>query len=114
MGKRRAELPEIWERQPGESLTVTGGKRLWIFAVCAVCAAAALLSMLIACTPRTSMVIEGVQGRYFLPFLPALLLACKNDRLVLTKDGNRSILYLMCCANLYILLRLYSVVCQCI
>ena len=101
-------------RVPGESLTVTGGKRLWIFAVCAVCAAAALLSMLIACTPRTSMVIEGVQGRYFLPFLPALLLACKNDRLVLTKDGNRSILYLMCCANLYILLRLYSVVCQCI
>ena len=98
-------------RVPGESLVVTGGRRIWIFVVCAACAAAAMLSMLIACTPQGSLVIEGVQGRYFLPLLPALLLACKNDLLVLTKDGNRSILYLMCCANLYVLIRLYGVVC---
>lgn len=98
-------------RVPGESMMVTGGRRIWIFAVCAACAAAAMLSMLIACTPQGSLVIEGVQGRYFLPFLPALLLACKNDLLVLTKDRNRSILYLMCCANLYVLIRLYSVAC---
>ena len=98
-------------RVPGENLTITGGRRIWIFVICAACAAAAMLSMLIACTPKGSMVIEGVQGRYFLPFLPVLLMACKNDRLVLTKNGNRSILYLMCCANLYVLLRLYSVIC---
>ncbi len=99
-------------RVPGESLILTGGRRWWAVFVCAVCMAAAMLSMLISWTPRTSAVIEGVQGRYFLPFLPVLLMACKNDRLVLTKDGNRSILYLMCCANLYVVLRLFSVVCM--
>ncbi len=98
-------------RKPGESIRITGGRRIWVFAVCAVCMGALMLSMLIACTPRTSTVIEGVQGRYFLPFLPVLLMACKNDRLVLTKDGNRSILYVMYCANLYVVLRLFSVVC---
>ena len=39
--------------------------------------------MLIAWTPLSSRVINGVQGRYFLPFLPVLLLALKNDWVVL-------------------------------
>lgn len=97
-------------RKPGESLVLTGGKRLWVFAVCAGCAAAVMLSMLIAWTPLSSRVINGVQGRYFLPFLPVLLLALKNDWVVLTKERNRSILYLMCCLNGYELLRLYAIV----
>ncbi len=106
-----AGLAVLALRVPGERIEITGWRRIWIFTVCAVCVAAALLSMLIAWTPRTSTVIEGVQGRYFLPFLPALLMACKNDRIVLTKNGNRSILFMMCCVNLYVLLRLFSVVC---
>ena len=69
-----------------------------------------MLSMLIAWTPLSSWVISGVQGRYFLPFLPVLLMALKNDIVILTKDKNRSILYLMCCLNGYVLLRLFSVV----
>lgn len=97
-------------RKPGEELSITGGKRLWIFAVCAGCGAAVMLSMLIAWTPLSSRVINGVQGRYFLPFLPVLLLALKNDWVVLTKERNRSILYLMCCLNGYELLRLYAIV----
>ena len=97
-------------RKPGESLVLTGGKRLWVFAVCAGCGAEVMLSMLIAWTPLSSRVINGVQGRYFLPFLPVLLLALKNDWVVLTKERNRSILYLMCCLNGYELLRLYAIV----
>ena len=98
-------------RKPGESLSITGGKRMWVFAVCAACASAVMLSMLIAWTPLSSRVINGVQGRYFLPFLPVLLLALKNDWVVLTKERNRSILYLMCCLNGYALVRLFSIVC---
>ena len=97
-------------RKPGESLFITGGKRLWVLVVCAGCGAAVMLSMLIAWTPLSSRVINGVQGRYFLPFLPVLLLALKNDWVVLTKERNRSILYLMCCLNGYELLRLYAIV----
>ena len=49
-------------------------------------------------------------GRYFLPFLPALLLICKNDRLILTKDINRSILYFMLVLNSYVLFRTFAAV----
>ena len=99
-------------RKPGESLLLTGGRRVWIFVVCAACVAAAMGSMLLAWTPVSSKIINGVQGRYFLPFLPVFLMACKNDWLILTKDRNRSILYLMFCANGYTLFRLFSVVCM--
>lgn len=97
-------------RKPGESLKISGGQRVWIGVVCAGCAGLVLLSMLIAWTPLSARVINGVQGRYFLPFLPVLLLALKNNTVVLTKNPNRSILYLMCCLDAYALIRLYSVV----
>lgn len=97
-------------RKPGENVVVTGGRRIWIWVLCLACAGATMLSMLIAWTPVSSPVISGVQGRYFLPFLPVLLLTCKNDFVVLTKNRDRSILYLMCCANAYVLMRLFSIV----
>lgn len=97
-------------RKPGENVVVTGGRRIWIWVLCLACAGATMLSMLIAWTPVSSPVISGVQGRYFLPFLPVLLLTCKNDLVVLTKNRDRSILYLMCCANAYVLMRLFSIV----
>lgn len=99
-------------RKPGETLILTGGKRLWIWFLCLACAGATLFSMLLALTPLSSQVISGVQGRYFLPFLPVFLMSVKNDRLVLTHDGTRGILYVMCCANAYVLYRIFSVVCM--
>ena len=104
-------LLELAFRKPGETLRMGGGQRAWVCVVCAGCAAVTMASMLIAWTPVSSKVINGVQGRYFLPFLPVLLMALKNDTVVLTKDRNRSILYLMCCLNGYVLLRLFSIVC---
>lgn len=97
-------------KKPGESQRMSAGERVWIAVVCGGCVMASMASMLIAWTPLSSPVISGVQGRYFLPFLPALLMAFKNDFIILTKNRNRSILYLMCCANGYVILRLYSVV----
>lgn len=99
-------------RKPGETIQLKGYRRAWILLLCAGCALAAMVSMLIAWTPLSAGFIKGVQGRYFLPFLPLLLLAVKNDRVVLTKDTNRSILYFMCCCNGYALLRLFSIVCM--
>lgn len=99
-------------RKPGERLILVKGQRIWTFAVCGLCVLVTMLSMLIAWTPLSSTVILGVQGRYFLPFLPICLMACKNDAVILTKDRNRSILYLMFCLNAYVLLRLFSTVCM--
>ncbi len=98
-------------KKPGESQRMSAGNRIWIGVLCGGCAFGAMFSMLIAWTALSSAVISGVQGRYFLPFLPVLLMALKNDTIVLTKNGNRSILYLMCCANGYVLVRLYATVC---
>lgn len=103
-------LLELAFRKPGESLAMSGGQRVWVCLVCAGCALVTMASMLIAWTPISAKVINGVQGRYFLPFLPVLLMALKNDTVVLTKNRNRSILYLMCCLNGYVLMRLFSVV----
>lgn len=99
-------------RKPGETQKLTGGKRIWCWILCAACTGALLLSMFLAWTPVSSKVICGVQGRYFLPFLPLVLMACKNDTIVLTKNMDRSILYLMCCADVYVLFRIFSVVCM--
>ena len=99
-------------QKPGEQRRIHGGRRAWIILLCAGCAAATMASMLIAWTPLSSKVIVGVQGRYFLPFLPVLLMALKNGTVVLTKDINRSILYLMCCMNGFELLHLFCVVCM--
>lgn len=96
---------------PAEQIRMNLRQRFWVGVLAAACAGFTMLSMLIAWTPLSSRVILGVQGRYFLPFLPVLLLAFKNHTVVLTKDKNRSILYLMCCLNGYALVRLFSIVC---
>ncbi len=103
-------LALITFRKPGEDLILTGGRRLWIWLLCLGCAGAAMFSMLLAWTPLSAQVISGVQGRYFLPFLPVLLMTFKNDCLVLTGDKTKELLYVMCCANVYVLLRIFSIV----
>ena len=97
-------------RKPGEQLVLTGRNRFWIWTLCLGCTGAIMLSMMLAWTPISSKVIQGVQGRYFLPFLPVLLMSLKNDTLVLTREGNRKTLYMMCSMNAYVLLRIYGIV----
>ncbi len=99
-------------RKPGESIRPSLPGKVWIWCLCLICAGALMLSMLLAWTPVSSRVICGVQGRYFLPFLPVFLITLKNDTIVLTKNPDRSILYLMCCVNAYVAARIYSIVCM--
>lgn len=95
---------------PGETLKIAKGQRILIWLVCLGCVLATMFSMLLAWTPVSSKVISGVQGRYFLPFLPVLLMSLKNDFVVLTRNRERTILFFMCAANSYVLFRLFSIV----
>ncbi len=97
-------------RKPGDNLHFSAGNRVWIWFICLACLGGLLFSMLLAWTPVSSNVIDGVQGRYFLPILPVFLLSLQNDTIVLTKDTDRSILYLMCCANVYVVARIFAIV----
>ena len=49
--------------------------------------------MLLTWTPRDHISIEGVQGRYFIPFMPAFLLLLRNGRLTWNRPAERGLLY---------------------
>ena len=54
---------------------------------------AILAGMLLTWTPRDYISIEGVQGRYFIPFMPALALVGRNGRLMYEKSIDLGLMY---------------------
>lgn len=71
--------------------------KLWIFIVVVGAVLATEIGMFISWTPINNPVVVGVQGRYLLPILPALLLIVRNSNLTLKRDINK-----------YIILAIYS------
>lgn len=75
----------------GEQVQIKAGQRTWMILLCLFSAGLVLLGMLLNWTPMGHVSIEGVQGRYFLPFLPILLAACRNQWLYLRARIDRGI-----------------------
>lgn len=98
-------------KKPGESMRMSLGNRVWIWLVCLGILGALMFSMLLAWTPKGYNVIKGVQGRYLLPMLPMFLLTLKNDRIVRTDWNDREILFAMAATDIYVIWRIFSVVC---
>ena len=65
-------------RKTTEKQVLSAGQRLWIFLVLAGVASLVGLALLFDWTPIESNYVYGIQGRYFLPMLPLLLILCKN------------------------------------
>ena len=61
--------------------------------ICLACTGIILAGMLLTWTPRNYISIEGVQGRYFIPFLLALSLLGRNSRLMYEKPVERGLMY---------------------
>lgn len=72
-------------------IQIRAGQRAWMFLLCAGSAGLILLGMLLQWTPMGYVSIEGVQGRYFLPFMLILLTACKNKCILLRRRIDRGI-----------------------
>jgi len=87
-------------------------ERLWIAAVAVLVMLLTAGAMLVSWTSRDSMIIEGLQGRYFLPVLPLFLLLLKNETVVLKRDISRGILYTFFCMDAYALLRIFTLACM--
>ncbi len=87
-------------------------ERLWIAAVAACVILLTAGAMLLSWTGRDSQIIEGIQGRYFLPVLPLFLLLLKNETVVLKRDISRGILYTFFCMDAYALLRIFTLACM--
>ena len=98
-------------RKPGEQLFMSLGQKVWIWFLCLLCLGALMFSMLLGWTPVSAAMIQGVQGRYLLPLLPAFLLTVKNDRVVRTWGKDGGILFAMACMDVYAILRIFSIVC---
>ena len=80
-------------RTKDEPQYVKTGQKWWIICVCAACAGIILVGMLLTWTPRDHISIEGVQGRYFIPFMPAFLLVLRNGRLTWNRSAERGLMY---------------------
>lgn len=112
-------------KRPAEGKeTVPGtGQSLWMLCLGMLLASAVCISMLAAYTPKGESYIRGIQGRYFLPVLPAVLLAFRRipavlpERLFRGRAGwtgfrlNAMVLLGMVLMNAWTLLRLYRIVC---
>ena len=76
-----------------EPLYVKTWQKWWAAFVCLACAGIILAGMLLTWTPKDYISIEGVQGRYFLPFMLALSLVGRNGRLMYEKSIDRGLMY---------------------
>ena len=52
-----------------------------------------ILALQISWTPDNSLIVIGVQGRYFLPILPMVLLAMKNLLTIKAQNTNIVLYY---------------------
>lgn len=71
--------------QPQECHVWKAGEKIWMLLLSGGIAVLILSAMMQDMTPKGAAVIEGVQGRYFLPILPFLLFAMQNQSIVLKK-----------------------------
>lgn len=76
-----------------EPLYVKTWQKWWVAFVCLACAGIILAGMLLTWTPKDYISIEGVQGRYFIPFMLALSLVGRNGRLMYEKSIDRGLMY---------------------
>ncbi len=87
----------------GESTVMPVTHRIVSLILCFGTVLATLLIMLLSWTPLGSPVVEGVQGRYFLPVLPLVLVALRNKKIVLQHNIDDILLGGYCLANLLVI-----------
>ena len=97
-------------RNAGEALYMKGCQKFWICLLAFGCLLGLMGAMLIAWTPLSSPVVEGVQGRYLLPVIPFVFMCLKNDKVVRTVGRDEALVFYMCAMDCYVVLRLFSIV----
>lgn len=70
-------------------------------AIFILCGGLVIVSLMFSWTPLDSMVIQGVQGRYFLPVLPMVGIAIQSRTIVLKKDITSYLILWSVFLNIY-------------
>ena len=90
-------------KQQDEVLQHTGGRKWWALAV-ALAVSALLCIACISWTPVNYTEIFGIQGRYFIPVLPLILLFFTNNNFTLKKNIDHILLYIIGAADVMVIL----------
>jgi len=76
-----------------DTFEIKNAYKLLLFSICLIIYILAGFSMLIGWTSKIHQYIEGVQGRYFIPFLLPLFLLIYNNTIIIVKNIDK---YLIC------------------
>lgn len=80
-----------------KKIVVTTLHKTSYFITAALCMAIVFASMFMSWTPKLSTAIAGIQGRYFLPFLPVLLLLFRNKTVTVKRDMTNKLIFIAVC-----------------
>lgn len=95
-------------KREGEEVPLKTGQKWFLLFLVFLSACLVLASMLLGWTPKELTYITGVQGRYFIPLLPLVLLTIFDKNLSIKADLRRSAWYLECFVSIYALIRICS------
>ncbi len=78
---------------PKEKMALNVRDRFALVFVILMIIALVMASMFVGWTSNDSKVIQGVQGRYFIPLLPLIILAVANNNFTLKKNIDRELVF---------------------
>ncbi len=81
------------KEKEGQGPEATIGQKLLCLFVILCSVGMVFVSMFISWTPRESVEIFGIQGRYFLPLLPLAILLLSSRKITIQKDIGRKIMF---------------------
>ncbi len=88
-------------RPASEPVYWRGSQRMLAVGILAVTICVTVFAMMLAYTPEGYSVIQGIQGRYFLPLLPLALVVVRGKTFRREKDTDRALLYTSCLLNIW-------------
>lgn len=90
-----------------EEKDIPAYSKLWMLFISSIGITLVCFSMLTAWTRESSLVIEGLQGRYFLPYLPMVLLICRNKCIIIKQEVTNWIVYGTVCLQMITMMSVF-------
>lgn len=94
-----------------DNIVTVKARHYLVFSLCVLCVfILTLAALLLTWTPIWSNIIEGVQGRYFIPVLPLLLFCVQKMDIRSSKSMVKPVAYVAFCTNAICLLHCFLII----
>jgi uncharacterized membrane protein len=98
----------LWTEEELKKLPEKFSRYQWGFLIIILLVIAGVFYAAFTWTPIVSDRIEGIQGRYFLPILPLIMLLCCQKTFITRKDDCRRFLMIAVFCNSFLLMEVFS------